>query len=54
MRRLGGVSSTLDRSQYDNKSFDIFWLKDESLEESKNLHGPHVIAQEIANDIVAP
>ena len=32
---------------------DIFWLKDESLEESANLPAPEIIAQEIADDLQA-
>jgi type I restriction enzyme M protein len=32
---------------------DIFWLKDESLEESANLPAPEVIAREIADDLEA-
>ncbi len=32
---------------------DIFWLKDESLEDSANLPDPHVLAEEIAEDLRA-
>ncbi|MEK6540018.1 MAG: methyltransferase, partial [Deltaproteobacteria bacterium] len=32
-------------------SLDIFWLKNESLEESENLPEPDVIAREIVDDI---
>jgi len=35
----------------DKASLDIFWLKDESLEESENLPEPGVIAREIAEDL---
>ena len=35
------------------ENLDIFWLKDESLEESANLPAPEVIAQEIADDLEA-
>ena len=35
----------------DKASLDIFWLKDESLEDSANLPDPEVIAQEIVEDI---
>jgi hypothetical protein len=31
----------------DNACLDIFWLRDESLEESDNLPNPDVLAQEI-------
>ena len=32
---------------------DIFWLKDESLEDSENLPPPEVIAQEMIEDLEA-
>ena len=34
-------------------SLDIFWLRDESLEDSDNLPPPDVIAQEIVEDLEA-
>lgn len=37
----------------DKCSLDIFWLKDESLEDSANLPEPHVLAEEIADDLRA-
>ena len=37
----------------DKVSLDIFWLKDESLEESENLPDPDVLAQEIVEDLEA-
>ena len=37
----------------DKASLDIFWLKDESLEDSANLLDPDVIALEIAEDLEA-
>jgi type I restriction enzyme M protein len=37
----------------DKVSLDIFWLKDDSLEESSNLPAPEVIAREIADDLQA-
>jgi type I restriction enzyme M protein len=37
----------------DKVSLDIFWLKDESLEDSANLPSPDVIAAEIAEDLEA-
>jgi type I restriction enzyme M protein len=37
----------------DKASLDIFWLKDDSLEDSANLPGPDVIALEIAEDLEA-
>jgi type I restriction enzyme M protein len=35
----------------DKLSLDLFWLRDESLEDSANLPEPHVLAQEIADDL---
>jgi type I restriction enzyme M protein len=35
----------------DKCSLDIFWLKDESLEDSARLPEPHVLAAEIAEDL---
>jgi len=37
----------------DKASLDIFWLKDESLEESENLPDPDIIAREIVADLEA-
>jgi type I restriction enzyme M protein len=34
-------------------SLDIFWLRDESLEDSDNLPDPDVLAQEIVEDLEA-
>ena len=39
--------------QRDKCSLDIFWLKDESLEDSETLPDPGVIATEIAEDLRA-
>jgi type I restriction enzyme M protein len=39
--------------QRDKVSLDLFWLKDESLEDSANLPAPDVIAGEIADDLRA-
>lgn len=35
----------------DKASLDIFWLKDESLEDSENLPDPDVLAQEMIEDL---
>src|ERR1019366_4265709 len=35
----------------DKCSLDVFWLKDESLEDSANLPWPHILAEEIAEDL---
>ncbi len=37
----------------DKASLDIFWLRDESLEDSANLPDPHILAGEIAEDLEA-
>ncbi len=37
--------------QRDKVSLDIFWLKDESLEDSENLPDPNLIAQEIMENL---
>jgi hypothetical protein len=37
----------------DKASLDIFWLHDESLEDSDNLPDPDVLAQEIVDDLEA-
>ncbi len=42
-----------DLIKRDKVNLDIFWLKDDSLEESANLPAPEVIAQEIADDLQA-
>ena len=39
--------------QRDKVSLDIFWLKDESIEDSKNLPEPDVLAREIAQNLEA-
>ena len=39
--------------QRDNVSLDIFWLKDESLEDAENLPDPDVLAREIADNLEA-
>jgi type I restriction enzyme M protein len=37
----------------DKVNLDIFWLKDEALEDSANLPAPEIIAQEISDDLEA-
>ena len=39
--------------QRDKVSLDIFWLRDESLEDTKNLPDPDVLAQEIVENLEA-
>ncbi len=33
------------------QSLDIFWLRDDSLEDSADLPDPHILAEEIADDL---
>ena len=40
-------------TERDKLNLDIFWLKDESLEDSANLPDPDIIAQEIVEDLEA-
>jgi type I restriction enzyme M protein len=42
-----------DLLQRDKVSLDLFWLKDDSLEDSANLEDPDVIAAEIVEDLRA-
>lgn len=35
----------------DKVSLDLFWLRDESLEDSAKLPEPHILAEEIADDL---
>jgi type I restriction enzyme M protein len=37
----------------DEASLDVFWLRDESLDDAGSLPEPHVIAAEIAEDLRA-
>jgi len=55
--RVAGRSAARARRAYDEivardkASLDIFWLRDESIEDSANLPEPHVLAEEIADDL---
>lgn len=42
-----------DLLKRDKVNLDIFWLKDDSLEDSANLPEPDIIATEIAEDLEA-
>jgi type I restriction enzyme M protein len=42
-----------DLLKRDKVNLDIFWLKDESLEDSANLPAPHIIAKDITADLEA-
>jgi type I restriction enzyme M protein len=46
--RMFGYDELLQR---DKVNLDIFWLKDESLEDSENLPSPDIIAKEIAENL---
>ena len=48
-----GASPNDDLVKRDKVNLDIFWLKDESLEDSANLPAPEVIAVEIVEDLEA-
>ena len=52
-RRKGEKSNFRLSYNRDKTSLDIFWLRDESLEESDNLPDPDVLAQEIVDDLEA-
>ena len=52
-RPLARLSPTKSLLQRDKVSLDIFWLHDESLEDSANLPDPDVIAAEIVEDLRA-
>jgi type I restriction enzyme M protein len=43
----------LKESTFRGCELDIFWLRDESLEQSDNLPDPDVLAQEIVEDLKA-
>lgn len=47
------VFSYDDLMQRDKVGLDIFWLKDESLEDSENLPAPEILAQDIAENLEA-
>ncbi len=42
-----------DLMQRDKVSLDIFWLKDESIEDSSNLPDPDVLADDIVENLEA-
>ena len=42
-----------DLVERDKASLDIFWLRDDSLEDAANLPAPDVIAAEIVEDLQA-
>jgi type I restriction enzyme M protein len=39
--------------QRDKANLDIFWLKDESLEDTENLPPPDILARDITEDLQA-
>ena len=48
MRRFGVI---YEKMMPNNNSLDIFWLKDESLEDLENLPPPDVLAREISKNL---
>ena len=40
-----------DLMAHDKVNLDIFWLRDESLEDSANLPAPDILAAEIVEDL---
>ena len=53
VRATEAMECATARSRRDKVNLDIFWLKDESLEDSANLPDPDVIAAEIVEDLEA-
>jgi len=50
--RAAGARSRSRRSpRATSAALDLFWLRDESLEDSASLPDPHILAQEIADDL---
>ena len=62
-RCLNGLSRSRERLEREHRydellardkvNLDIFWLRDETLEESANLPAPDVLAAEIMEDLQA-
>ena len=53
IRGRGKGDILLPVENFDKANCDIFWLKDESLEESDNLPNPDALAQQIVADLEA-
>ena len=53
IRKVGLAHVYEELTKRDKVKLDIFWLKDDALEESANLPDPDVIAQEITDDLEA-
>ena len=51
--RTGLSALKIAADLFDKLNLDIFWLKDESLEDSANLPDPDIIAAEIVEDLEA-
>jgi type I restriction enzyme M protein len=47
----GGRTTYEEILARDKVSLDLFWLRDESLEDSASLSEPQLLAQEIADDL---
>jgi len=53
-RKASGAKVSLTTTCSNDKvNLDIFWLRDESLEDSANLPDPEVLALEIAEELEA-
>ena len=50
-RVVGGAFTYEELLARDKVNLDIFWLRDESLEDSANLPNPDVLATEIVEDL---
>jgi type I restriction enzyme M protein len=50
---LDGPFLCEELAKRDKVNLDIFWLKDDALEESANLPAPEIIAQDITDDLEA-
>jgi type I restriction enzyme M protein len=52
-RHTQELGASRRRAGYASANLDIFWLKDEALEDSANLPAPEIIAAEIVEDLEA-
>ena len=50
---MSGVGGLTPRVEQDTTTLGVFWLRDESLEDSASLPEPHLLAEEIAEDLRA-
>ena len=52
-RAAGAATPTTNSLARDKANLDIFWLRDESLEDTANLPDPDIIAADIISDLEA-